>query len=148
MQIHSARVRALTTPGLPALQAADRIRRTGAGTSENGLSQEQALGITPENLASPAAAAAGLTPENKELLASYPDQHPCRLAAAERWAQYSALIVPNQVRLGRNLWQTCPVTCGAGRLDRQQEMRHAGHQPSSLPHRAASGQAQSCIAGR
>ena len=79
MQIHSARVRAPTTPGLPALQAADRIRRTGAGTSENGLSQEQALGITPENLASPAAAAAGLTPENKELLARYPDQDPCRL---------------------------------------------------------------------
>jgi hypothetical protein len=40
---------------------------------ENTHSQEQALGITPENLASPVAAAAGLTPENKELLASYSD---------------------------------------------------------------------------
>ena len=38
---------------------------------ENGHSQEQAPGIAPENLASPAAAAAELAPENMELLASY-----------------------------------------------------------------------------
>lgn len=42
-------------------------------TPENGLSQEQVLGITPENLAGPVAAAAGLTPENKELPTSYSD---------------------------------------------------------------------------
>ena len=38
---------------------------------ENSHSQEQAPGITPENLASPGALAAELTPENMELLASY-----------------------------------------------------------------------------
>jgi hypothetical protein len=38
---------------------------------ENTHSQEQALGITPENLASPVATAAELTAENMELLASY-----------------------------------------------------------------------------
>jgi len=40
---------------------------------ENGLSQKQALGITAETLASPGAAAAGLTPENKGLPARYSD---------------------------------------------------------------------------
>lgn len=38
---------------------------------ENGHSQEQAPGITPENLGSPVTAAAELSPENMELLASY-----------------------------------------------------------------------------
>ena len=42
-----------------------------AGIPENGHSQEQAPGITPENLASPVARAAELTPENVELLANY-----------------------------------------------------------------------------
>ena len=40
---------------------------------ENGHSQEQSPAITPENLAGPVAAAAGLTPENKELPTSYSD---------------------------------------------------------------------------
>ena len=40
-------------------------------TSENGHSQEQAPGGTPENLAGPAATAAELTPENLAMLASY-----------------------------------------------------------------------------
>ncbi len=38
---------------------------------ENSHSQEQAPGITPENLASPVATAAELTPENAKLLAEY-----------------------------------------------------------------------------
>ena len=38
---------------------------------ENGHSQEQAPGITPENLGSPVTAAAELSPENMELLAGY-----------------------------------------------------------------------------
>src|SRR5260370_27826255 len=38
---------------------------------ENSHSQEQAPGITPENLASPVATAAELTPENAKVLAEY-----------------------------------------------------------------------------
>jgi hypothetical protein len=44
--------------------------RSAVRIPENGHSQEQAPGITPENLASPVARATGLTPENMALLAS------------------------------------------------------------------------------
>ena len=72
----------------PDMQAASDVRQArrpeappsaalgASGVPENGLSQGPALGITPGNPASPVAAAAGLTPENKELLASYSDQDP------------------------------------------------------------------------
>jgi hypothetical protein len=56
------------------VSASSRIcqRQTNADQfPENMHSQEQAPGITPENLASPVATAAELTPENVELLASY-----------------------------------------------------------------------------